>query len=169
MALAVVLGVNPLALLMPQYSGHGIRREITGAGHVKTDVAWHWARFNLESMRAHEVDTPGITSTGLQDAEPIAVPTNAERQRTRASYVGDRVRALEGGRVWVMTANGGHSVVPGDGHAPDCENASAIAWVERLLDLELSDDEAWAATEFDPASPRLRELEGYDADDDEPD
>jgi transcriptional regulator with XRE-family HTH domain len=40
-ALAVVLGVNPSAILLPPH-GHG-HIEVTGAGSVPTDRAWAWA------------------------------------------------------------------------------------------------------------------------------
>jgi len=167
MALAVVLGVHPPALLMPQYSGHGIRREITGLGSVKTDVAWHWVRTSGGLMKAHEDDMPSMTLGGLsQYSEPTIVRTNAERQRTRAWYVGERVRAMDEGRAWQMTAVGGHAVQPRDGYEP-VDDPDLTAQLTRLLDLDLSDDEAWASAEYDPAPPHLSHLNNND--DDRPD
>ncbi len=164
MALAVVLGVHPPALLMPQYSGHGIRREITGTGSVKTDVAWHWMRFNGGLMKAHEDDMPSMTLNGLtQYSEPTTVRTNAERQRTRAWYVEVRVRAMKEGRAWQMTAVGGHAVQPRDGYDP-ADDPDSTAQLSRLLDLDLSDDEAWASEEHDPAPPQLSHLNNDDDD-----
>lgn len=42
-ALAVALGVNPSALLLPLDDDPDKRVEITGAGEVAADVAWNWA------------------------------------------------------------------------------------------------------------------------------
>jgi len=86
---------------------------------VKTDVAWHWVRTSGGLMKAHEDDMPSMTLGGLsQYSEPTIVRTNAERQRTRAWYVGERVRAMDEGRAWQMTAVGGHAVQPRDGYEP---------------------------------------------------
>lgn len=42
-ALALALGVNPSALLLPMEDGDGAVVEITGAGSVPASAAWDWA------------------------------------------------------------------------------------------------------------------------------
>jgi transcriptional regulator with XRE-family HTH domain len=44
MALAIALDVNPHALLLPPTSTAGIQVEVTGAGRVRADALWGWAR-----------------------------------------------------------------------------------------------------------------------------
>ncbi|WP_331448025.1 helix-turn-helix transcriptional regulator [Streptomyces xanthochromogenes] len=53
MALAVILGVSPASLLLPQDDSPTRTVEVTGAGEVPADTAWEWAS-NKRPLRLPE-------------------------------------------------------------------------------------------------------------------
>jgi len=154
-ALAVVLGVNPNALLMPEVIGTGLRRAVTGAGEVSTDAAWLWARGDAPpshgSAPIHRMKLRGKR----QLATPALVLTDDQRHRQRAQYVNERARAVQEARPRYPDAAGRNPV---DSEEPPVSNEvfEEAGEVERLLGLDLTDDEAWSAEDYDPAPPPLR-------------
>lgn len=154
-ALAVVLGVNANALLMPEVIGTGLRRAVTGAGEVSTDAAWHWARGDaLPSHGSAPIRRMQLRGK-RQMATPTLVLTDDQRHRQRAQYVNERARAVQEARPRDPDASGRNPV---DNEEPSVPNEmfEEAAEVERLLDLDLTDDEAWSAKDYDPAPPPLR-------------
>jgi len=150
-ALAVVLGVNPNALLMPEVIGTGLRRAVTGAGEVSTDAAWLWARGDAPPSHGSAPIRRLKLGRKRQLATPTLVLTDDQRHRQRAQYVNERGRAVHEGRTRGPDAPWGNPV---DTEAPPVSNEEA-AEAERLLGLDLTDDEAWSAEEYDPAPPPL--------------
>lgn len=79
-ALAVTLGVNPSALLLPS-QGHG-DVEITGGGKVSAEQAWSWA----DGQRPLHVDENDVDGVGLANFYAYGRP---------GSSVGDMLVLLE--------------------------------------------------------------------------
>ncbi len=154
-ALAVVLGVNPNALLMPEVIGTGLRRAVTGAGEVSTDAAWLWARGDAPPSHGSAPIFRLKLRGKRQLATPTLVLTDDQRHRQRAQYVKERAWAVQEGRPRDPDAVG-HSQVDNEEPPPSNEVFEEAAEVERLLDLDLTDDDAWSAEEYDPAPPLLR-------------
>ena len=66
MAFAIVFGVSPLTLLMPEYGSSDITTRITGyPDQVGTNVAWLWARGDepLEVPQVRYMGPTGLTAT----------------------------------------------------------------------------------------------------------
>lgn len=106
-ALAVVLGVNPNALLMPEVIGTGLHRSVTGAGEIRTITAWHWARGGAGSPAHSSAPVPRLKFPGIrQNAAPTLVLTDRERHRERARYANERGTSTSGTALCRRAASG---------------------------------------------------------------
>lgn len=161
-ALAVVLGVNPNALLMPEVIGTGLHRSVTGAGEIRTITAWNWARGGAGSPAHSSSPVPRLKFPGIkQNAGPTLVLTDWERHRERARYVNERCRAVQEGRLWQMTPSGGYPLEDEGQPVSGEELKEDAAEVERLLDLDLTDEDAWSEEYHDPARAYSRDADDH--------
>lgn len=73
MAFAVVFGVSPLTLLMPEYASSTVTTRITGVDSpVSSLIAWSWARGD-KPLPSEEVDAMGESGdvAGMLDAAEL--------------------------------------------------------------------------------------------------
>lgn len=74
MAFAIVFGVSPLTLLMPEYASKGLLTRITGVGEpISTWLAWSWGKCDLPLCFA-DSETVIKTGTAAEDS-PIGEDT----------------------------------------------------------------------------------------------
>lgn len=73
MALAIVFGVSPLTLLMPESGSRDIPAHVTGYGHVMgSNVAWLWARAD-EPLELPETPDTSDGAPPEPDARAVAM------------------------------------------------------------------------------------------------
>lgn len=73
MAFAIVFGVSPLTLLMPEYASNNVTTRITGVDiPVSSLLAWSWARGD-KPLPSEEVDAMGESGdvAGMLDAAEL--------------------------------------------------------------------------------------------------
>jgi transcriptional regulator with XRE-family HTH domain len=136
MALALSLGVNPHALLLPPLKGSDTPGAVTGAvgTGLNSRQVWDWA-VGLRPLTSLD----GSTSAFRDRVRPVEVLTDDERaSRRRTWLVADRLKRQED------LERGGLS------GAEDPE--------ERGEEPDPRDDEAWALEDFDPAPPLTFDL-----------
>lgn len=147
MALALSLGVNPHALLLPSLKGSEIPGPVTGADQrsVSSRQAWDWA-VGLRPLTPLD----GDASTFRTRVRPLEVLTDDERASRRSTWMeAERLRRQQerDARIGQPEYEGGWNAGNED-PAHECE------------DLDPRDDAAWALQDFDPAPPLTFRLHG---------
>ncbi|WP_199286723.1 helix-turn-helix domain-containing protein [Nocardioides houyundeii] len=142
-ALALVLDVNPSALLFPRELGSSVGCALTGypESWLDTRMVWQWGN-GLRSLTQRMSSEAGRRFH--ERVRPREVLNDEERFDRRKTWT--RVKLLE----WEEQCAGWSDEDRKDGKG---ESEYHNADIEQLRTLDPDDDEGWARQAFDPAPP----------------